>query len=154
MFRGKNWKPFKREKDPLGFDYRGRKLVKIIATVPEKRERTGWILHLEKLLGIKMEWSIWVIFLNAFILLIWIILKLLGTINTPLLLQMIPYLTGFGFVVGFGVACGRFLQKIDFLGKEFYDFKNEMKWEIKELRSSMHTLEKDMGIVKHKLQFA
>jgi len=106
--------------------------------------------QIEQKLEIKLDWSIQLILLSALILLVWAILKLSGIINTPLLIQMVPYVAGFTALASFAIACGKVLQKMDFFGKDLEQVKND----VKELRFDFRDLEKDMVRVKTKLNIS
>lgn len=98
------------------------------------------IQKFENALGIKMDIGLWLIFGGTLILLVWFLLKLAGIINTPFIVQAIPYLTGAGVILGFGVQSGKFLQQLNSLVGEFRDVKHDVR-----------RLETDMLLVKGKL---
>ena len=106
--------------------------------------------QIEQKLEIKLDWSIQLILLSALILLVWAILKLSGIINTPLLIQMVPYVAGFTALASFAIACGKVLQKMEFFGKDMEQVKTDMK----ELKFDFRDLEKDMVRVKTKLNIS
>ena len=91
----------------------------------------------------KMDIGLWLIFGGAIILFIWFMLKLTGIINTPFIIQAIPYITVVGIIIGVGIEFGRLLQKIEFFGNG-----------LQEIRNDVRKLEKDMSIVKVKLKIA
>ncbi len=88
------------------------------------------------------------IFGGVIILFLWFMLKLFGIINTPLIIQVIPYITTGGVIVGIGIQFGRILQRIDSLGRGM----NDVKTSIRIMQQNIHGLEKDMGIVKNRLE--
>ena len=53
-----------------------------------------------------------IVFISAFVLLIWIILKLFRIVQTPLIFELMPLITGLVAIFGFGIAVGRSLQII------------------------------------------
>ncbi len=53
-----------------------------------------------------------IVFVSAFVLLVWVILKLFLVIQTPLIFELTPTIAGFVAIFGFGVAAGKALQII------------------------------------------
>src|SRR3989344_3426704 len=111
------------------------------------RNLRHWI---EQKVGIKLDWIIQVVLIGALILLVWSILKLIGVINTPLLLQLIPYVTGFAVLAGFAAAAGKSLQKMEYFGKDL----DQVKVDLREMRLDLRDFEKDVARVKAKLNIA
>ena len=66
-------------------------------------------------------------FTGAFILLIWIILKLFRVIETPLIFELLPFIAGFVVIFGFGTQFGRALQAIKYLQEDMKIVKSELK---------------------------
>jgi len=57
-------------------------------------------------------WS-WVIIVSGLITLVWALLKGFGMIETPLIIEMLPYLTGSGALIGLGIQTGKVLQRLN-----------------------------------------
>lgn len=70
------------------------------------------------------DWLAWVVLAGI---LLWIILKMLGIINTPILLQYAPYL-GAVYLAGWNV------HKLDSVASEFKSFRTETVKEIHEIK--------------------
>jgi len=66
-------------------------------------------------------------FIGAFILLIWIILKLFRVIETPLVFELLPFIAGLAAIFGFGTQFGKVLQAVKHLQEDMKDVKSELK---------------------------
>jgi|SRR3989344_835844 len=136
----------------------------ISETIPHFSQNGGTIAKVEKALGIKMDWTLWLMLLNALVILVWVILKIFAVINTPTIVQMLPHLGGVGFLISFILACGKFLQNMESVGRDLERIKDDvgaMKTDIRYLDKDVHVLKRDMenvkqdlGIVKSKLHLA
>ena len=95
---------------------------------------------------IEINWN-WVIWICAILLFLWLIAKQLGYINTPLILELFPYITGFGLLAGIIRNFGKYLQKLE---NVTLDIK-EMKIDIKDIKEDVHKLDKRVSIVEHRV---
>ena len=94
---------------------------------------------------------------GALVLFIWTMLKVLGIIHTPLFIEMIPYFTGIAVMVGLGEKFLGMFNKINTLSSKVTALEGNMgdvKIDLKEMRHDFHVVEKDMAVVKHKLDLA
>ena len=80
-----------------------------------------------------------IVFISAFVLLIWIILKLFRVVQTPLIFELLPVITGLAAIFGFGVSVGKILQII----KQLQDNDKEMKTNLESLRNDHVMLKAD-----------
>lgn len=62
-------------------------------------------------------WS-WVIIISGLIMFIWALLKSIGIIHAPLIIEMLPYLTGAGALTGLGIQTGKVLQRLNQVEKD------------------------------------
>jgi hypothetical protein len=62
--------------------------------------------------GYRLDMGLVIVFSSVFILLIWVILKLLRVIQTPLIFELMPVITGLSAVFGLGISIGKILQII------------------------------------------
>ncbi len=97
-------------------------------------------------------WS-WVIIVSGLTMLVWALLKIFGVLKTPLIIEMLPYLTGASALLGVGIQTGKVLQRlnqveedvernnrdieknnsrIEDLTREFIGLKTEFKYHPKE----------------------
>lgn len=91
---------------------------------------------------------------GALVLFVWTMLKVLGIINTPLFVEMIPYFTGIAVIIGLGEKFLGMFNEINTLSNKVTALEGNMgdvKIDLKEMRHDFHTVEKDMAVVKHKL---
>ncbi len=103
----------------------------------------------------KMDLGLWLIFGSAFVLLVWTILKILGIINTPFILNAVPYITVVAGFMGIGVVLsklliklGKLLERMDGFGVNLQKMDDSML----EVKVDIRRLERDMGYVKGKLK--
>lgn len=80
-----------------------------------------------------------IVFISAFVLLIWILLKLFRIVQTPLFFELLPMITGLAAIFGFGVSVGKILQVI----KQLQDDGKEMKAGLESLRNDHVMLKAD-----------
>lgn len=66
-------------------------------------------------------------FIGGFILLIWIILKLLRVFETPLIFELMPAITTVIVIFGFGVGFRRLIQKINHVDSGLNEVKQDVK---------------------------
>lgn len=65
--------------------------------------------------GHRFDTGLIIVFTSCLVLLIWILLKLFRVIQTPLIFEMLPIITGLVMIFGFGVSVGKILQVIKHL---------------------------------------
>lgn len=65
--------------------------------------------------GHRFDTGLIIVFTSCLVLLIWILLKLFRVIQTPLIFEMLPIITGLVMIFGFGVSAGKILQVIKHL---------------------------------------
>ncbi len=102
---------------------------------------------------IEINWA-WVFWISITILFLWLMAKGLGFIHTPLIIEIIPYLTGFTAIVGFSKSIAKFLAKIDVLFSDVKDMKldiKEIKQDVSKLDNRVSILESGMNEVKSRL---
>lgn len=81
------------------------------------------------------------------VILLWIILKSVGVINTPITIQLIPYAGG---IFAFGV----FFQMIKDLKEQIRDIKDDIKGvkeEVKEVKVDLNGVKMDISQIKTRL---
>jgi hypothetical protein len=90
-----------------------------------------------------------IVFISGFILLVWILLKLFRVIETPLIFELMPLITGLAAIFGFGVMAGKALQiivqtqqglketnvKLESLGNDHILLKSDFKHFVKYRKS-------------------
>ncbi len=76
-------------------------------------------------------------YLNALILLIWVLLKLFRIIQTPLIFELLPSIVGLLAVFGFGAGAGKFIQIV-----------TQLIADVKELKSDVKDTRQDLTLLK------
>ena len=61
----------------------------------------------------EINWGLVLMYVSAFVILIWALLKSFGVINTPVWIEMVPYFSVFGGVVGGAVVFGKLFERVD-----------------------------------------
>lgn len=92
---------------------------------------------------LKVNWR-WVFWICVIILLVWLYLKDIGVINTPLIIEAVPYLTGFGALFAFAREAGKYAHKID---RAVGDLR-EMKTELKEVNVKVTDVDKRVAVME------
>jgi len=90
------------------------------------------------------------IWLGLVILFVWVILKILGLISSPLFVETIPYLGGFLTLFGIAYQFGRFKQGIDFISRRVNETYNRLSSIEQKFNNLYHEHEIAMGRVKLK----
>lgn len=87
----------------------------------------------------------WIFWISVAVVVIWMILKAVGIIQSPVWQELLPYAGAFAAVVAYFQKTGAYLQKIDYIGQDIHDSKLEMrefrdKTEIKfeEVKAELH----------------
>ena len=88
-----------------------------------------------------------IVFISGFVLLIWILLKLFRVVETPLIFELMPLITGLVAIFGFGMAVGRTLQIV----KQLQENAKETNKHLDNLSNDHILLKSDFKhYVKHK----
>ena len=66
----------------------------------------------------EINWGIVLMYVSAFIILIWALLKSFGVINTPAWIEMVPYYGVFVGVVAGAVVFGKLFEKVNSLDRK------------------------------------
>ena len=83
-------------------------------------------------------WSVF-FYINALVLLAWVLLKVFRIIQTPLIFELIPAIVGLSAIFGFGAGFGKFIQIILQLSSDV----KELKTDSRETRSDLIMLKAD-----------
>jgi len=89
--------------------------------------------------------------IGALILGIWIILKIAGVINTPVWVQMIPYVTGFIFIIGAIAFFVNLISEVRYIGNTVRRIEN-MRDDFVEVKNTQRLcLDGKLGRTRHTL---
>ncbi|HLC72439.1 MAG TPA: hypothetical protein VJH37_02545 [Candidatus Nanoarchaeia archaeon] len=94
----------------------------------------------------RINWT-WIFWISLTILFIWLLAKALGFIHTPLIIEAIPYVTGFATILAAGKKIGEYAQQ---LTRAIADIA-EIKGDVQGLRKDVHRLDKRLSIVETRL---
>ena len=89
--------------------------------------------------GYTFDTGLIIVFISAFIMLIWIILKLFRVIETPLIFELAPFMASLVVIFGFGMTIGKIVLSSKYLQNDM----KEVKTEVKEIRDEMVFLKAD-----------
>lgn len=90
----------------------------------------------------------WLFWVGLIIIIFWIIGKILGLIQSPTIVNMLPYIGGTITIGGLGISIGKALQKINFAYDEIKRINNRQD----RMATGLIKLEKDTGYIKQKLK--
>jgi hypothetical protein len=77
--------------------------------------------------GYVFDTGLVIVFISAFVLLVWIVLKLFRIVQTPLFFELLPVMTGLAAIFGFGMAIGKQLQMMKQLQENDKDLSRRME---------------------------
>ena len=100
-----------------------------------------------------INWT-WVFWISVTIVFLWLLAKALGFIQTPLLIESIPYVGSFVALLASAKKVGEYAQKIDRSLNDITEIKVEVrgvKEDIQGLRKDIHRLDKRLIIVETKI---
>ena len=92
---------------------------------------------------LKINWM-WVFWICIVILLVWLFLKDIGVIHTPLIIEAIPYLTVFGALLAIVREAGKYAHKLDRVVGDI----REMKVDLKEMNIKLTDVDKRVAILE------
>ncbi len=99
-----------------------------------------------KKIQINVDWNV-VFWIGILIIFFWLVAKAAGLINTPLAVQIIPYVGGLVALFGLFRNAGKYIQKLNNLIEKV----DTISMEIKELRRDVHNIDKRVAIVESKI---
>lgn len=106
-----------------------------------------------KKIQINIDWNV-VFWLGIMIIFFWLIAKASGLINTPLVIQIIPYIGGLIALFGLFRNIGVYIQKLNGAIEKINITNIEVKdirLDIGEIRKELHSIDKRVAIVESKI---
>src|SRR3989344_849408 len=92
----------------------------------------------------RIKFWFWIFWISITMMAIWIIIKLLGLIKTPLLFEIFPIISGFLALISIGVMIGGNFQKTNFTIKKI----DRMESRQDKMAYGLINIEKDIGLTK------
>lgn len=68
----------------------------------------------------------WVFWVSIAVVVLWMILKIVGVIHSPVWQEMLPIAGGAAAIVAYALKAGRYLEKIDHIKTDLHNFKSDM----------------------------
>lgn len=94
------------------------------------------------------DWMFWI---SIAVVVIWMILKAVGIIHSPLWQELLPFAGGLAAIVAYFQRTGASLQKIDHIFNDFHDFKAEVRADFKEIKEELREHDKRLIRIEAKL---
>lgn len=92
----------------------------------------------------KIKFLFWVFWISMIMMAIWIIIKILGLIQTPLLFEIFPTISGFLALISMGIMIGSNFQKTNFTIRQI----DKIEFRQNKMASGLINVEKDVGLIK------
>lgn len=92
----------------------------------------------------KIKFLFWIFWISIIMMAIWIIIKILGLIQTPLLFEIFPTISGFLALISMGIMIGSNFQKTNFTLKKINRMENRQD----KMAQGLINVEKDISIIK------
>lgn len=103
---------------------------------------------------LKINW-VWVFWVGVIILFLWFFAKDIGLINTPILLQAIPYFTGFGVLLALARETGKYTTILRHAVADIKEMKTELKGirdvELRDIKLQLAHLDRRVAVVEAKI---
>ncbi|MBS3174796.1 hypothetical protein J4440_02855 [Candidatus Woesearchaeota archaeon] len=94
----------------------------------------------------EINWKI-VFWTGVIVIFLWILAKKAGLFNTPLIIEIIPYIGGIIVILAIVKEMGKTINKLD---NTISDIK-EMKTEIKNIGCELHNLDKRVAVLETRI---
>jgi len=111
-----------------------------------------------KIFGKKIEWTIIVFWLGVITLFLWLLAKTLGWINTPLIIEILPLISGLVILLSGMRHAGKFIHRVENGLSDIKDLKErvgnlEIKLDnsVNSLRADIHNLDKRVAIIESRI---
>ena len=92
----------------------------------------------------KIKFLFWIFWISVIIMAIWIIIKLLGLVKTPLIFEILPSIAGFISLITIGMILGNNFQKTNFTFEKINKMENRQN----KMAIGLINIEKDISIIK------
>ena len=101
----------------------------------------------------EFNWMI-VFWISIIITFLWLIAKAVGLINTPRVLEAIPYVGGLTALLVLGKEAGRYIQKLETAISDIREIRielSEFREEISEINVKISSIDKRLAVVESKI---
>ncbi len=106
-----------------------------------------------KKIQINVDWNV-VFWIGILIIFFWLVAKAAGLINTPLVVQIIPYIGGLVALFGLFRNAGIYIQKLNGIIEDIGDINIQIKdinSEIKDIRQDIHNIDKRVAVLETRI---
>ncbi|MBI2140966.1 hypothetical protein HYU16_00930 [Candidatus Woesearchaeota archaeon] len=80
----------------------------------------------------------WIFWISVTVVVVWMVLKAAGIIQSPAWQVLLPYAGSLVAVVAYFQKTGRQLQKIDHLDRDFHEFRSKAELRFDEIKDGLH----------------
>ncbi len=99
-----------------------------------------------KKVQINIDWPV-VFWVSIIILFLWLLAKAFGLINTPWIVEAIPYTVGLIAIFAIVKEAGKFINKLEMVILDIKDIKAD----IRGMRNDIHSIDKRVTIVESRI---
>ena len=86
----------------------------------------------------------WVFWIAVASMVIWLIVKILGIVQTPLIFEILPIASGIIALIGIGITLGNYFQKTNFAFDKIHNIESRQN----RMAHGLINIEKDVAIIK------
>ena len=93
----------------------------------------------------------WIFWISIAVIVVWIVLKAVGVIHSPVWQELLPYVGGLAAVVAYFQKTGAYFQKIDHLDQDLHEFRNKTEIGFDEIKVELHKYDNRLVRIEAKL---
>ena len=86
----------------------------------------------------------WIYWISIVVVLLWMVLKATGVINSPVWQELLPFAGGVVAVIAYFQKVGRSLQKIEHMDSDLREFKAEIKADLRDFKFEFKDFRKEV----------
>ena len=104
----------------------------------------------------KIKVDIWklMFWLGVITLFIWLLLKIIGVINTTLIIQLIPFLSAIAIIFGAIKHVGKFIHRVENGLSDIKDLKDKtgkLEKTIETIKFEIHSIDKRVAFIEYRI---
>ncbi len=100
-----------------------------------------------KIFNKEMDWTTIIFWLGIITLFLWLLAKTLGFIHTPLIIELIPLISGFAIVITAIKNMGKFIHRVENGLSDIRDLKER----VGKIEVDVHSLDKRVAIIESRI---
>ena len=93
----------------------------------------------------------WVFWISIGVVVVWMILKAVGVIHSPVWQELLPLAGGLAAIIAYSQKTGAYLQKIDHLDQDFHEFRSKAEINFDEIKAELHRYDNRLIRIEAKL---